>query len=133
MKRRKIKTSIVYSVLLCLMMALLCTGCKKSDDLGEDDYIGTWKTTFESDQDTVSAKKGDMITCTLEIYKGGNGKIIFENNGNEYGNSAMKWELSSDGEVLSIEYGGVSEGFEYNKKDNTLIRQSYRDQIFEKQ
>ena len=115
-------------LLVVMCMTLLLSGCDKK--LKEEDYIGTWKT-----EEYVSKENNATYIRTLEVYKGGAGKIISYNvTEDEIANEmAMSWTLVEDNEILSMETQLLGTyGFEYDKENNTLIQQD-EDLVFTKQ
>ena len=110
--------------------------CKKHYQ--EDVFVGTWYAEFERQKDEgITGKKGDKITCTIEVYKGGTGRIYWTTNGKDGSNVSIEWEVNDDCDVLALDYsiGGHPShvGFEYNAEDNTMIKQDARDEVYSKQ
>lgn len=103
----------------------------------EEIFVGTWFAKYERQEDEgVTYKKGDKLTCTLEIYKGGTGRISWTDKGKDSSNVSLEWQVNDDGDILIVDYSIVGSerhvGFEYGE-DGTLTRQDARYIVLEKQ
>ena len=121
---------------MSVMALCLLVGCGKAKKRTEADYVGTWLAEYEREEDNALGKKGDPITCTIELYKGGTGRIKYTQNGENYSDIPTEWEMTDDCEIIKLSYssiGDVHMGLEYNADDDTLIRQDERNIVFHKQ
>lgn len=127
----------ILTVFICTLMCCILGACGKKHNQ-EDVFVGTWHAEYERQKDEgMAGKKGDKITCTIEVYKGGTGRIYWTTNGKDGSNVTIEWEVNDDGDVFTLDYsiGGTPAhiGFEYNAEDNTMIRQDMRHQVYSKQ
>lgn len=110
--------------------------CKKHYQ--EDVFVGKWYAEYERQEDgwMFDEKKGDKITCTIEVYKGGTGKIYWTDKGEDTSNLSCEWEVDNDCEIMNVSYGfdgsQIKKGYEYNATSNVLIDQSARYIILKK-
>lgn len=117
--------SLILALVLCL--SLCACGTTNGDNTLDvkDAVIGTWKCYYELTKDSPPDNKaGDTYSQTIELYKGGTGKIYWYNEtrnheGNDY---SLTWEIE-DG-VVNITYGifgfNSYEGLEYDFETDTL-------------
>ena len=128
---------IIVLILMSVMALCLLVGCGKEKKRTEADYVGNWLAEYEREEDNALGKKGDPLTCTIELYKGGTGRIKYTDNGKNCGNIPTEWEMTDDDEIIKVSYGDilgdVHMGLEYNADDDTLIRQDKRNIVFHKQ
>lgn len=151
---RKKQIGILAIIMICCFMCACgkeptCSydGCEESiykNDLckkhyQEDTFIGTWFAAYERQEEDAlfHMYKGDKMTCTIEIYKGGTGRIYETDKGKITSDVTLEWQVNDDSDVLTLDYsiGGYErhEGYEYNDTDKTLTNQSVRYIVFTKQ
>ena len=131
----------IIALLLASLMCLSLCACATADVTVEttqdtietvdmvdikDAVIGTWKRYYELTKDDVFGleKAGDRCVQTIEFYKGGTGKISWNNitsNVNS-GTYSVTWEINDD--VVNLTYTTkittVINGYEYNCETDTL-------------
>ena len=116
---KKLITLLLATVLTLSLAA--CGGGSDTSSGGESSQItvdestitGTWEGVFESED------KDDTITQTLELYKGGTGKLTsVHSNGESDNNFSGTWELKDD--VLNFSYLSTTIGYEIKTSDNQI-------------
>lgn len=98
-------------------------------------YIGTWVSSYKLTEDYVSGEKaGDICNATIELYKGGTGKISWYNvtRGVDRGDSSLKWEIVDDVINVNCQYDNSTFGLEYNREKDALISVDGKDTYFRK-
>lgn len=126
----------LLSILLICTMMFCLAACGK-EEITEDDFIGNWSGSYEYTSSIDNST--DVITLTVEIYKGGAGKVRYysQNRNEEYINIPAEWELAADNEVLKVTttdmFGDTIIGFDYDKENKTLTRQDYREAVLTKE
>ena len=91
-----------------------CGGGGSQSTVDESTITGTWEGVFESKD-----KDDDTITQTLELYKGGTGKLTSVHSNGESDNTfSGTWELKDD--VLNFSYLSTTMGYEIKTSDNQM-------------
>ena len=111
------------SIIMILVICLSACACGLTKT--EDAVVGTWKSTYETTENAIGFYSvGDVYTNTIELYKGGTGKIYWKNETrNEDGsNTSLSWETQDD--VININYSLAGSdrfvGYIYNAENDTI-------------
>ena len=119
--------ALVLALMMCLSLCACGTTSSENALDVKDAVIGTWKCYYELTEDSPPVNKaGDTYSQTIELYKGGTGKIYWYNETRNHDgiNFSLTWEIE-DG-VVNIAYGvfGIDsyEGLEYNFETDTLTK-----------
>ena len=122
--------SLILALALCL--SLCACGSSISLDSTEafslkDAVIGTWVYNYQlKESATLVGQAGDNYSKTIELYKGGTGRVYWKNetSGKDSSNVSLTWEIVDD--VVNITYSIAdsesAEGFEYNIEADTLTK-----------
>lgn len=109
---RKLTTLLLAAALALSLVA--CGGGGSQSTIDESTITGTWEGVFESKD-----KDDDTITQTLELYKGGTGKLTSVHSNGESDNTfSGTWELKDD--VLNFSYLSTTMGYEIKISDNQM-------------
>ncbi len=109
---RKLTILLLAAALALSLVA--CGGGGSQSTVDESTITGTWEGVFESKD-----KDDDTITQTLELYKGGTGKLTSVHSNGESDNTfSGTWELKDD--VLNFSYLSTTMGYEIKTSDNQM-------------
>ena len=90
----------------------------------KDVILGTWVCYYEFGFETGFTSKDDILKQTIEVYKGGSGRIYWRNETRDEDSSNVPLSWTIDDEILNIVYSiagsSSKEGYEYDKENDTL-------------
>lgn len=115
----------VLALLLAMVLVLSLAACGGQQGLKSEDCIGTWVNSYKLTEHSLGGDAGDDFNNTIELYKGGTGRISWNNEttGENHGDISLKWEIADD--IINIDYednfGNNTLGLEYNKEKEALV------------
>ena len=114
-------------LMLCFLAIVMCLSlcaCGTTGKNMKDSIVGTWKYYYELAEASFPYENvGDKCVQTIELYKGGTGRIYWYNEtcDHEGSNVPLTWEIKDDLVNITYELGVVgSYGYEYDYKTDKL-------------
>ena len=114
----------IIALLLAIVMCLSMCACGTTGKNMKDSIVGTWKYYYELTEASVYYENvGDKCVQTIELYKGGTGRIYWYNEtaDHEGSNVPLTWEIKDDIVNITYDIGVVcNKGYEYDYETDKL-------------